>query len=61
MDVREWEFQRGYVEVNLDNIVDNLQNMKANTAPDTKILAVIKTDGYGHGGIPIAKCVEELD
>ena len=61
MDVREWEFQRGYVEVNLDNIVDNLQNMKANIAPDTKILAVIKTDGYGHGGIPIAKCVEELD
>ena len=61
MDVREWEFQRGYVEVNLDNIVENLQNMKANIAPETKILAVIKTDGYGHGGISIARCVESLD
>ncbi len=61
MDVREWEFQRGYVEVNLDYIVANLQNMKAHIAENTQILAVIKTDGYGHGGIPIAKCVESLD
>lgn len=61
MDIREWEFQRGYVEVNLDYIVENLQNMKENIAPETKILAVIKTDGYGHGGVAIAKAVEALD
>ncbi len=61
MDVREWEFQRGYVEVNLDYILENLENMKANIAKDTKILAVIKTDGYGHGGIPIAKSIESLE
>ncbi len=61
MDVREWEFQRGYVEVNLDYIADNMQNMKENITPDTKILAVIKTDGYGHGGIAIAKSIEGLD
>ena len=61
MDVREWEFQRGYVEVNLDYIVENLQNMKDNIDAETKILAVIKTDGYGHGGVAIAKAVENLD
>lgn len=61
MDVREWEFQRGYVEVNLDDIVENLQNMKDNIDAGTKILAVIKTDGYGHGGVAIAKAVENLD
>lgn len=61
MDVREWEYQRGYVEVNLNNIVENLQNMKKNIAVDTKIIAVIKTDGYGHGGIPIARHIERLD
>ncbi len=60
MDVREWEYQRGYVEVNLDYIVENLENMKKNIASDTKILAVIKTDGYGHGGIPIARHIESL-
>ncbi len=61
MDVREWEFQRGYVEVNLDFIIENLDNMKEHIAENTKILAVIKTDGYGHGGIPIAKNIEQLD
>ena len=61
MDVREWEYQRGYVEVNLDYIVENLENMKKNIASDTQILAVIKTDGYGHGGIPIARHIESLD
>lgn len=61
MDVREWEFQRGYVEVNLDYIVENLQNMKDNIDAETKLLAVIKTDGYGHGGVAIAKAVENLD
>lgn len=61
MDVREWEFQRGYVEVNLDNILSNMESMKAHIAENTRILAVIKTDGYGHGGVPIAKAIEELD
>lgn len=61
MDVREWEYQRGYVEVNLDYIVDNLYSIKKNLKKETHILAVIKTDGYGHGGIPVAKSVEELD
>jgi alanine racemase len=35
--------------------------MKQCIKEDTQILAVIKTDGYGHGGIPIAKNIEELD
>lgn len=61
MDVREWQYQRGYVEVNLDHIIDNLTNMKRCIDKDTRILAVIKTDGYGHGGIPIAKNIEDLD
>lgn len=61
MDVREWEFQRGYVEVNLDYILENLESMKAHIAENTKILAVIKTDGYGHGGKTIAAAIEKLD
>ena len=61
MDVREWEFQRGYVEVNLDYILENLENMKAHIAENTQMLAVIKTDGYGHGGKQIAAAIENLD
>lgn len=54
-------YQRVWAEVDLDAIWENLVHMKENIAPETKILAVIKTDGYGHGGVPIAKMLEQLD
>lgn len=53
--------QRGYVSIDLDAVVSNMNNMKANIAPNTKMLGVIKTDGYGHGAIPIAKELEKID
>lgn len=61
MDVREWDFQRGYIEVSLDNILNNMDQMKKHIADNTKILAVVKTDGYGHGSVPIARAIEGLD
>jgi len=61
MDVREWDFQRGYIEVNLDHILENMSQMKQHLKCGTKILAVVKTDGYGHGSVPIAKALEQLD
>lgn len=54
-------YLRGYAEVDLDAIVDNMKNMKQNIAPETKMIGVIKTDGYGHGSIPIAHELEKLD
>lgn len=54
-------YQRGYIQVDLDAIVSNMCNMKANIAEHTKMIGVIKTDGYGHGSVPIAHCLEELD
>ncbi|MGN0398896.1 MAG: alanine racemase [Blautia sp.] len=51
---------RVYASVNLDAIVTNLENMKKNIAEDTKIIAVLKADGYGHGAVPIAKHIESL-
>lgn len=54
------EYRRVYAEVDLDAIRSNLENMKANIAPDTGIIGVIKTDGYGHGAIPIGKELEKL-
>ncbi len=46
--------------VDLDAIYENLKALKANTRPGTKICAVVKTDGYGHGAVPIAKRVHGL-
>ena len=54
-------YQRVWAEVDLDAIWGNMVHMKENIAENTKILAVIKTDGYGHGGVPIAKMLEQLD
>ena len=54
-------YQRVWAEVDLDAIRENMIHMKENIAPETKMLAVIKTDGYGHGGVPIAKKLEPLD
>ena len=61
MDIREWDFQRGYIEVNLDHILHNMEQMKRHIDDKTKMLAVVKTDGYGHGSVPIARAIEKLD
>ena len=53
-------YARGYVTVNLDAIVSNMRHMKAKLAEQTKMMGVIKTDGYGHGAIPIARQLEML-
>lgn len=54
-------YKRAYAQVDLDAIADNMRNMKENIAKHTKMLGVIKTDGYGHGCIPIAHTLEPLD
>ena len=40
---------RSWAEVNLDNIAHNISAIRRNLSAGTKILAVIKADGYGHG------------
>lgn len=53
------KYMRVYASVNLDAIKSNLEQMKSNIQKDTMITAVIKTDGYGHGAVPIAHEIEE--
>lgn len=62
MDSNRMEkYSRVCATVDLDAIRFNMDSMKANIAPETKIVGVIKTDGYGHGAVPIAKELEPLD
>ena len=49
------------MDIDLDAAVENMKNMKANLNPETKMLAVVKTDGYGHGAPQIAGAIEPLD
>ena len=51
---------RVYAGINLSAVLHNLDEMHKNIDKNTKIVAVIKTDGYGHGALPIAKAIEHV-
>ncbi len=54
-------YSRVYAEINLDAILHNMAQMQQKIQKHTKIMGVIKTDGYGHGAVPIGKELEQLD
>ena len=54
-------YSRVCERVDLDAIAYNFQMMKANIKKDVHMIAVIKTDGYGHGAIQIARLLENTD
>lgn len=47
--------------VNLENAIYNMNNMHANIDTNSKIMAVIKTDAYGHGAVELAKKLNTLE
>ena len=47
--------------IHMDHIAQNFESMKKRIKSGTKMVAVIKTDGYGHGAVPIAKLAEPCD
>ena len=52
--------QRVYAGIHLNNICHNVQWYMDHTGPDTKTMAVIKTDAYGHGAVMVAKALEKI-
>lgn len=54
-------YDRGYVAIDLDAIAFNMDQMKHKIKPGTKMIGVIKTDGYGHGAVPIAQVLEKRE
>ena len=55
------KFDRVKAVVSLDAIAHNFEEMKKNIAEGTKIVAVIKADGYGHGAEAIARLIEDYE
>ena len=51
---------RVYVGVDLAAISDNVKSIMNKVGPDVKVMAVIKTDGYGHGAVAIAHALNEI-
>lgn len=52
------KYSRVYATVDLDAVCANMEAMRANLRRDCGIYGVVKTDGYGHGAVPIARAIE---
>lgn len=55
------KYSRIYATVDLDAVRSNIAGMAAEMRQGTKIIGVIKADGYGHGAVPIARELETMD
>lgn len=54
------QHNRVCAEINLDAIAYNMGQMKNRIGGDARLIAVVKTDGYGHGAVPIAEMLEKF-
>ena len=51
-------FDRVYAKIHLDRVEENMRAMQKNLTDGTKMIGVVKADGYGHGAVPIAKTID---
>ena len=55
------KYQRVAALIDLDAIEENFEAMRAGLPAGTKMAAVVKANGYGHGAVPIARLLESKD
>lgn len=55
------KYKRICARIDLDAVAYNMEMMRKNIKEGTSMLAVLKTDGYGHGAVPIARMLEQED
>lgn len=55
------EYNRVYAKIDLDAAAYNMEQMKNRIGSGARLIAVVKTDAYGHGAVPLAEVFEKLD
>ncbi len=50
--------KRTWVEISIDNLEHNYRELRALLAPGTRMMAVVKADGYGHGAAQVSKTLQ---
>ena len=55
------QYNRVCARIDLDAIEYNMEMMKKNIKEGVSMISVIKTDGYGHGSVQIARMLEAKD
>ena len=51
-------YSRVYASIDLDAVESNMRAMKDSLPPSASMLGVVKTDGYGHGAVPVARAID---
>src|SRR4030066_288110 len=54
MSLKKEQKYRSWVEVDLDNFIGNLKEIKRLIGPDVDFMPAVKADAYGHGAIEIS-------
>ncbi|MDE7133095.1 MAG: alanine racemase [Lachnospiraceae bacterium] len=54
-------YQRVHAAIDLNAVCYNMEQMHRNLSAHTKMIGVIKTDGYGHGAVQIGRELEKMD
>ena len=52
--------QRIYAKINLDAICHNVKLAMQKVGASTRLMAIVKADGYGHGAVAVAKTLVSL-
>jgi alanine racemase len=50
---------RVWADISLENIVHNFREIKRTVGEDTRVMAVVKADAYGHGATAVSRALEE--
>ena len=59
IDLNSGNLARVYAKIDEDAVLFNIAQMKANLSPKTELMAIVKTDAYGHGADYLSEVIEE--
>ena len=48
-------YRKTWIEIDLNRLANNFNIVKQHLNPQTRVMAVVKADAYGHGAVPVAK------
>ncbi len=60
MQENNFEKDRAWIEIDLKNLENNIQEIKNIISTETKIMAVVKANAYGHDALIVAKKLMEI-
>jgi len=54
------QYYRVCAQIDLSAVRKNIEIIRAAVRPESKLMVVLKADGYGHGAVPIAKRIDDI-